>query len=448
MQQDEKNNNMSQSGFNTEETELRQDGKTPAEEEKTQIDLPFANEVQEGAPIEDGSDSYNEAEDGKATVAVSDEEAEVAEEEEDEEVKRPKKRKHRVLRAVIYSVSIVIVSAVLAAAVLYSVTDYLGLFRPEVEKNVKIPSGASISEIADILQDDGIIRSSLVFNAYMSITKKHGLKDGTYALNSHMSYKEIVRTLKNSENRATVKVTIPEGYTVERIAELLEKNSVCSRSDFLKSADSASIDFDFQSEIPDYEKRFYRLEGYLFPDTYEFYVDSSSDTVVKKMLANFDKRFDDELREKAKKMGMSVDEVVTLASIIQTESSNTSEMRAVSSVFHNRLEKGVNGVKMLQSDATVLYAKNSEETSSLSTKEQVAAGYNTYEVEGLPAGPISNPGLAAIKAALSPADTSYYFFVSDKEGNYYYAKTYNQHLKNIKKAQKVGQAGGTDVADK
>lgn len=479
MEQDKKNKIKSEAGYQFDENDLPKGSKTPTEIEQLckdaqamedttygdkQPTAPLIDETRESAGQVGTSDQEPKIKKGKFKVTLQDEEQQLPKDnvpsdgakadaskeslEPAEGTEKPKSRKHKVIHAIIYSFSIVLVSAALAVAILFSVTDYLGMLRPEASANIKIPTGASTAQIAEILKDDGIIRSSTIFRAYMAIAKKHGLKDGTYPLNSHMSYNEIVRTLRNTANRATVTVTIPEGYTLQEIAELLEKNSVCSQSDFLKSADSASISFDFQSAISNDEKRFYRLEGYLFPDTYEFYIDQSSDSVVKKMLVNFDKRFDNELRQKAKKSDMTVDQVVTLASIIQIETGKTSEMKKVSSVFHNRLDNGVNGVKMLQSDATVLYAKKSIETSLLSTKTQIASEYNTYEIEGLPSGAICNPGLEAIKAALSPTNTSYYFFVSDKDGNYYYAKTYTQHLKNIKKAQKVGEAGGTDVADK
>ena len=167
-------------------------------------------------------------------------------------------------------------------------------------------------------------------------------------------------------------------------------------------------------------------------------------SVLFRFLDNFDNRFDSELRKEADSEGMTVDQAVTLASIIQTEAGKSSEMSKISSVFHNRLENGVDGVKKLQSDATVLYGTNV--IKPVKNDAAIISAYNTYNSEGLTPGAICNPGLAALKAAVSPENTSYYFFVSDNEGNYYYAQTYTKHLKNVKKALKSGKANGTNVA--
>ncbi|MFO7161298.1 MAG: endolytic transglycosylase MltG, partial [[Clostridium] cellulosi] len=178
---------------------------------------------------------------------------------------------------------------------------------------------------------------------------------------------------------------------------------------------------------------------------YEFYVDQAPDAVVKKMLKNFETRFDESFRKATQASGMTVDEVITLASIIQAESSNKDQMAKVSSVFHNRLKNGVNGKKLLQSDATIFYATRDIEPILPVNSTNIASAYNTYKHEGLPPGPICNPGLAAIDAALSPADTKYYYFVTDKNGNYYYAETFAKHLVNVRKAENTGKAGGTNV---
>jgi UPF0755 protein len=358
------------------------------------------------------------------------------------DTKKPKKKS--VLRAVIYSTCIVVVSFLLAFLLLFAVTDYMGMFRTDKTADITIPNNATASQVATILKDNGIIRSTTVFNLYTSFSSNNKVTSGVFTLNSQMSYAAIMKKLKNSDNRSTVKVTIPEGYTLNSIGDLLEKDKVCAKKDFLASCNSDKISFDFQSQIPKDKNRFYRLEGYLFPDTYEFYLGSSSDTVVKKMLTNFDNRFDDALRAKAKSSGMTVDQIVTLASIIQKEAGKTSEMSMVSSVFHNRLEKGVNGVKLLQSDATVFYGTNIIEPVTSKDSAQSDA-YNSYKHPGLTPGAICNPGIAAIKAAISPDKTSYYFFVSDKNGDYYYAQTYAKHLRNVKLALSTGKADGTNV---
>lgn len=371
------------------------------------------------------------------------------EEEEDPEYLH-KKKILKVIRRILYVVCIILVSVLLAVVIIFGTTDYFGMFRPYNAKPVNIPAKSDVSQISDKLQKEGIIRSSFLFKAYVDISKKgDSLQTGTYALSSEMSYHEIIKVLKNTKNRATAKVTIPEGYTVPKIAELLEKKGVCKAEDFLVAANNENPDFDFKDSLPKDKNRLYKLEGYLFPDTYEFYMGDTADAVVKKMLNNFDSRIDKDLRESIKKSGMSVDDVVNLASIIQAETGGSAQMDMVSSVFHNRLTKGYQGNKMLQSDVTVLYGKNiilptlgeSDDT------QKMMDAYSTYKVKGLPEGPINNPGKAAIIAAVSPSKTNNYFFVTDKKGNFYYARTYNQHKANCQKALKAGAAEGTATSE-
>lgn len=354
----------------------------------------------------------------------------------------------KVLKGTIYTVGVVVVSVALAVFILFSISDFLGMFRPDATADITIPNNAATTQVASLLQKNGIIRSSFVFNLYLNVSKKHTFHKGVYTLNSSMSYQEILAELRSGSNsRSVVRVTIPEGYTIQRIGDLLQKEDICSKQDFLTAADNASIKFDFSNQITNDSDRFYHFEGYLFPDTYDFYVKQSADAVVSKMLKNFDKRFDAALRKKAAASGMTVDQVITLASIIQTESGKTSEMGKVSSVFHNRLKNGVSGKKMLQSDATILYVTKNNTAILSSEDTELSSAYNTYKHEGLPPGAICNPGLDAINAALNPDKTPYYFFVSDKKGKYYYAETYTEHLVNVQKAVETGQAIGTNVVN-
>lgn len=360
--------------------------------------------------------------------------------------KTPLSRK--VIKRIIYAVCIFAVSIMIAVFALFCVSDIFGINRPDCTADVKIPEHAKTGQIASLLQKNGIIKSAALFSVYTYFTKVHNLQYGTYTLSSQMSYGYIVAKLKNPANsRGTVKVTIPEGYTLQKIGDLLQKDDVCTKQDFLNSAENSKINFDFSSQITNDNKRLYRLEGYLFPDTYEFFLNQSSDAVVKKMLNDFDTRYNTELRSETKNSGMTVDEAVTLASIIQKESGDTSQMSKVSSVFHNRLTNGVNGKKLLQSDATVLYVLRVIKPVLSSSDTELSSDYNTYKKEGLPPGAICNPGIAAIKAALSPENTSYYYFVSDKNGKYYYAETYTEHLANVKTAVSTGKAIGTNVVN-
>ncbi len=233
----------------------------------------------------------------------------------------------------------------------------------------------------------------------------------------------------------TVTVTFPEGYTALEIAEKLEKNGVCSEKDFMQAVQSstAAEKYGFLDGMKNTDKRAFLLEGYVFPDTYEFYTDEDAESVLSRFLRNTKAKLTDEMKEKAKKLGYSIDEIITLASVIQAEAGDPKEMGKVSSVLHNRLESADYG--LLQCDVTINYVNENILTSPYleGAKSRFSEYYNTYKVKGLPVGAICNPGLDAINAALEPEKTDYFYFVTDKDWNYYYASTYEEHLKNCKK---------------
>lgn len=232
-----------------------------------------------------------------------------------------------------------------------------------------------------------------------------------------------------------VTVTFPEGYTVVQIAEKLEENKVCSAKDFIESVQNIedfSQYYNFLSSI-DAKKRPFAAEGYVFPDTYDFYVGENSDYALRRFFANMQERFGDEYKKRAKELGLSMDEVLSLASIIQKEAGKKSEMSKVSSVLHNRLKS--DEFSSLQCDVSVEYLNkyviNSKYLSG--DTEKFTELYNSYKCKGIPEGAICNPGDDAINAAFYPENTDYLFFVTDTDGNYYYAKTYDEHKENCNK---------------
>lgn len=248
-------------------------------------------------------------------------------------------------------------------------------------------------------------------------------------------------TVKN-----TATVTFPEGFTIIQIAERLEANGVCSKEDFLKVCNEPYEGI----TIDNPDERVFLLEGYVFPDTYEFYLDSDAKSVLKKFIDNFNDKITPEMKQKAVELGMTLDEIITLASIIQKECDfDISECANVASVFHNRLKSP--SFPKLESDVTTFYIKNSlgdylgyqkdAEGNGLALEKQndeikrYMNLYSTYYCKGLSAGPICNPGLKAITATLNPAETNYYFFLTDPTGvDFYYASTIAQHQKNGKTA--------------
>ncbi|MPM88934.1 hypothetical protein SDC9_136038 [bioreactor metagenome] len=245
-----------------------------------------------------------------------------------------------------------------------------------------------------------------------------------------MDYLEIVSSLqKTATFQETVRVTIPEGKELREIIDILAQANVCSADELWDAVKTHTYDYDFLKDLPDRENR---LEGYLFPDTYEFFTGSDADTVIKKFLNNFDSKWTDEFTQRAKELDMSIDQVVTLASIIEREAVGDSDRDVVSSVFHNRLNS--KSMTLLQSCATVQYVLKERKAVLTYDDIKIDSPYNTYIYPGLPIGPIASPGLASIKAALYPASTDYYYFVVSASGEHIFSKTLAEHEAAIKKA--------------
>lgn len=230
----------------------------------------------------------------------------------------------------------------------------------------------------------------------------------------------------------TVRITFPEGTGVIDVALKLEENGVCTKDAFISAVNDTARESRFVQGIANPEERPYLLEGYVFPDTYDFYVDEGAQSALGRFLKNAEAKLTDDMYARANELGMTMDEIIILASIIQKEASPEVTAK-VSSVLHNRLSSP--SFPRLQCDATYLYLKNSVKPYlSEEDADKYDEFYNTYDRFGLPAGAITNPGTAAINAALYPEETEYFFFVSDSDGKYYFAKTYAEHLKNCKNA--------------
>lgn len=370
--------------------------------------------------------------------------------------KRRKKKKYtnhtrtmgHVFLGVVLSVAAICVGVFLAWKVIVGLMDYTGMAKKSHEADIVIDSTMNVDDIAETLHENGIIEMPWLFKTYINMkNESEGFLDGEYTVNSTMSYSNIITLLKTVRQYTnTVTVMIPEGYNAQQIGQLLEENLVCRADDFGKYYRSKLEKYDFEEQITVTENRFYALEGYLFPDTYEFYViddlpdKPSMDTsqyakqAAEKMYSNFQNKITKKMYARAKELGMTFDEVVTLASIIQKEGTNEENMANISSVFHNRLEN-MYEYPHLQSDTTDNYIEDvirpNIPSSSLALYENVITAYDTYTCEGLPAGPICSPGLEAINAALYPAETDYYYFLSSSDGVFYYASTVEKHEQNI-----------------
>lgn len=235
---------------------------------------------------------------------------------------------------------------------------------------------------------------------------------------------ELTETTSN-----TAKVTFPEGFTVAEIAARLEENGVCSAADFMAEANNPAYLEEFDIEIENPDARPFLLEGYIFPDTYYFYLNENPASVIKRFLRNFNTKITHEMKSRASELGYTIDEILTLASIVQEEGGIAGEDARISSVLHNRLDSP--SFSKLQCDCCSFYLRNSVKPYvSEAEYEQYLQSYSTYNCYGLPEGPITNPGIGSINAALYPEDTDYYFFVTDADKNYLYASTWEQHQKN------------------
>jgi len=327
-------------------------------------------------------------------------------------------------------------------------SDVLGIMKDDTQHEIQIQAGWTTMDMAYAMKKAGVINHPWVFAVYTMLNDTDGtFKSGTYLLDGGMTYDKIISTVQRKQSSQTVRITFTEGMNAAEIGALLEENKVCLKSEFLKAINTGTYNYDFIPTDGSDSGRFYRLEGYLFPDTYDFYVNENVDSVVRKFLNNFNTKFTENLRERAAEMGMTIDQVVTLASIIEKEAPDVFEMANVSSVFHNRLLNPQSFPK-LQSNVTSYYVKNVINKALTYTDTAYTQAYDTYVCTGLPVGAICNPGGAALTAALYPSDTNYYYFVTDADGNFYYAHTLSQHNANISKASKVGSnIGGTYTHD-
>lgn len=348
------------------------------------------------------------------------------------------------IRGIIYAAVVLVVAGTLAYFAITGGIDLTGLNKSDALVDVEIPQGASTETVAEILKENGLIDQPLVFRLYSKLTHADGkYQPGTFSLTPNMGYQVLIETLQTAKARETVSVTIPEGYTLDKIAALMEEKEVCTKDEFYRAATQVEYDYDFLNAIPteedgeQYSGRIYKLEGYLFPDTYDFYTNSSGETVIRKLLDNFDNKLDASVKAAIKAKNMTVDEVITLASIIQGEAANNADMLKVSRVLQNRLADPAEYPK-LECDATRKYVNDMIPGEGGGVV--INKAYDTYEREGLPVGPINNPGMAAINAVLNPSTDETvmkcYFFATayiDDVPTTFYSETLKEHERICKK---------------
>jgi len=337
---------------------------------------------------------------------------------------------------IMYFFVVVCISIALASVGWLAANDVLSLNKELVTAEITVNEDFTIEEIAQQLEDKGIIEYSFLFEIFSKFsTAEEKITPGTYTLSSHLDYRAIVTNLKETSGPLkTVEVTIPEGRNMMETFQLLEDNGVCDVDILLECAAGYEFDYDFLD--PDKQGNEKRLEGYLFPDTYEFYVDSDPEDAIEKFLDNFERRVKEHMYLRAEEMGYTFDEIMTIASMIEMEAASDSERTTVSSVIYNRLKSY--DFPRLQIDATVQYALGEHKDSLSYDDLQVDSPYNTYLYEGLPPGPISNPGITSIGAALNPEDTNYYYYALSTDGTHRFFTYYSSFQEFVNSSEYGG----------
>ena len=293
-----------------------------------------------------------------------------------------------------------------------------------LEKVFTIKPGQSLKVIAGNLEKESIISNKTYFILFTKLKKvDKKLQAGEYILSASKSPEQILEILIKGKVKL-YRITLPEGLNIREIADLVEKAKLCTKKHFVDLChDSAFI---ISSGIKSTS-----LEGYLFPDTYFFPKHASCEDIISTMVAHFKNIFTEKWQARAKKLGFSIHDIVTLASIIEKETGDASERPLISSVFHNRLKKNMR----LESDPTVIYGIKNFDGNIKRKHLKTVTPYNTYQIRGLPAGPIANPGALSLQAALYPAQTDFLFFVSKKDTTHKFSKTIQEHNQAVKKYQ-------------
>ena len=347
------------------------------------------------------------------------------------EKKHKNKKTHKIRRILL----LVLLVALLGVGGLFYM-EYSRKTTDGEDIEVEIPEGSSTMDMVALLKEKGVIR----FQAPMLVKLFHEgyygkLKYGSYELNDGMSLTDILDVLASGQSKSvvsedTIVLMLPEGYSAEKMAERIEEQGIMSGEEFLQAVEKAAADFVYADQLPAKEDVYYQLQGYLFPDTYYLDETTTADQLVAMMLDEFTKQYDDSCQQRAEELGMSMTEVLTRASMVEKETELPEEYATIAGVINNRLEQGMR----IQFDSTVIYGM----TDGIYGVDRVTysdleddSPYNTYKIDGLPPGPIGNPGMDAIQAVLYPEEHNYLFFQTDmvkNDGSNLYFETYEEHM--------------------
>lgn len=331
-----------------------------------------------------------------------------------------KKAKRNVLLAVLAAVLLAACLAVGVMGVDYRISTAEVAVGDGDKVAVRITPGMTSSQVGELLAEKEVIDSAWKFNLAVRL---NGAADkfqaGIFDFQKHMTVGDALGVLVNGRAQSQW-VTVPEGYDVRQIAKLLAEHGLVEEQEFLREAkDFAPYDYIEKNPQADYA-----IEGFLFPDTYEFASDATAKDIMSRMAQEFDDKLTSELREQAAARNLSIYELVTLASLVEKEARYPEDRPIIAQVFFKRLDINM----PLQTDTTIQYLLNGPKEDLSIDDTMIESPYNTYQHYGLPPGPIANPGMASIEAVLNPAATDYLYFVADRQGHNHYGYTYEEHL--------------------
>ena len=360
-------------------------------------------------------------------------------------------------KAIIYLVFVLIAAVYCSYFAVTGINDMFALVSLEKEANVTVTEATTIDDVTEALKEQGVIKYPWLFKLYCEVYGDGTdvkLIPGDYSIPDNLNFSNILYRLTTVKvERTAVWVTVPEGYTVDQIIDLLVSKGIGTKEKYVDAINNYPYKHEFVQLLDEMgysEDRVYRLEGYLFPDTYEFYTDTAEYLVINRFLNNFNSRFwrfyDEEYKADVEAMGMTFDDIVTLASLVQMEAKHIIDYEPISYVFHNRLNHS-NTYPFLESDATIQYFLDARKEDLTQEDLDTDNPYNTYLYPGLTPGAICCPGLDALEAAIYPArpvdangkEINAYYFVSDVTGKTYYAQTNAGHNANKQKAEEVNK---------
>ena len=346
-----------------------------------------------------------------------------------------------VLRFVLWVAFVAAASLALSGVGWLMANDFCAFNKAPLTATVEVTKDDDLETVTEKLKEEGLIEYPWLFKLFGKVAhaeSKIGI--GTYELNTEMDYSALINGMRNNNaalNSSTVRVVIPEGYTVKQIIALLAKYGVSTESELTEAAENYDFEYSFLKGSS--KGDIVRLEGYLFPDTYEFYVNGNPATALAKMLDNFGNKIDDaELAEKIEASPYSLSQLITIASLIEKETDG-SDRENIASVIYNRLNNVGETYHLLQIDASQIYGLGSRYSGKLTREDlNIDTPYNTHIHEGLPPTPIANPGLASIRAALEPAETGYYYYALGKDGKHHFFTNYDKFLEFVSGSQYAG----------